>query len=593
MNAPRGLMGTAAFRRLVWALSLGVLLGGACRCPRFVVPDDDDDNWDAGIVPWDAGPVVRDGGTGDGGDAGALDGGGDGGLLDGGPGDAGDGGDAGDAGDAGWDAGIPSPWPAECMDCHGGHGNPAPPRDVNDGGMPYLRGVGAHRTHLKVTRYFRTIACGECHVVPATIDAPGHNDTPLPAELIWGPVANAAGVDSAFDGVTCNTYCHGPTLHGGTLTQPEWTVTYPQQTYCGSCHGVPPPSHSVDPANGCGSCHPFDRLTPLDAQRHVDGILDVEGGGACGSCHGIPPPTPGHQTHALGAPMIYNGLDTAVDADAGTYMFGCGYCHPLDVSNHFSGGLADVEFYNPAAPPDTWKARNPASAAYTPGSTQLLDDKSRPWTEGTCTNVSCHSGLQTSAPAVPAPGLDFPVTLHDGGTYYPVTYPAYDVTRTPFGKPARWGGTLSCQGCHDYPPRTDAPEAVGGAGSSHASRDPLGYENLHLYNHGNEPVPCRACHFDTVKEKGGWTRDAQDVTTLDDIAIADVTRHINGQPDVALNAAEVVTLFGKPFSLADAGYDPATQTCSNVACHLQQTVVKWGSPYRWDNQWECNVCHQY
>jgi predicted CxxxxCH...CXXCH cytochrome family protein len=29
-------------------------------------------------------------------------------------------------------------------------------------------------------------------------------------------------------------------------------------------------------------------------------------------------------------------------------------------------------------------------------------------------------------------------------------------------------------------------------------------------------------------------------------------------------------------SLTSAGYDPTTQTCSSVACHLQQVSVRWG-----------------
>jgi len=30
-----------------------------------------------------------------------------------------------------------------------------------------------------------------------------------------------------------------------------------------------------------------------------------------------------------------------------------------------------------------------------------------------------------------------------------------------------------------------------------------------------------------------------------------------------------------------------------VACHLNQTRVTWGSPYRWFNNNECDLCHRF
>jgi hypothetical protein len=40
--------------------------------------------------------------------------------------------------------------------------------------------------------------------------------------------------------------------------------------------------------------------------------------------------------------------------------------------------------------------------------------------------------------------------------------------------------------------------------------------------------------------------------------------------------------------LASATYDPATKTCSSVACHLLQTQVTWGAPHGWA---ACGECH--
>jgi predicted CxxxxCH...CXXCH cytochrome family protein len=41
--------------------------------------------------------------------------------------------------------------------------------------------------------------------------------------------------------------------------------------------------------------------------------------------------------------------------------------------------------------------------------------------------------------------------------------------------------------------------------------------------------------------------------------------------------------------LANASYDPATKTCTNVACHLYQTTVVWGTPHAGFSA--CAACH--
>jgi predicted CxxxxCH...CXXCH cytochrome family protein len=482
----------------------------------------------------------------------------------------------------------------DCTACHGSvaDNNPAPPRDVFQQVGRDLRTVGAHREHLTPNNLYRTVRCDECHVVPTVWDAPGHID-PSPAELTWGPIASARSTVSSWDGANCTTYCHGAKLRGGTLTTPAWTVTTPLQVYCGSCHGFPPSGHPASAATqGCTGCHPFNGFEPLDPQRHVDGILDVTGGG-CGSCHALPPNTAGHRTHAVGADPVYGGLGTAADQVAPTsYALGCGHCHPLDGSKHINGTL-EVELFDVTAPPGSWKAKSPSvvpnEARYVAGPNPQVDEKNMPFTDGTCSNVACHSGKSTLAPTVPVPGTDFTFTT------YPMVYPAYVVTRPDFYRSAVWGSTLTCAGCHDYPPKSTFPQNQAGAGDSHSFIDANGRGNLHMFNHAvvNDPIPCRACHYSTVHEVATFTRDAQDVATFADIAIVDVKKHVNGQADVAINPAEVVTMFGKPYPLNTMTYDATNKTCNNAACHLNQTSVKWGTPLRTSNVYECNSCHRY
>jgi hypothetical protein len=145
-----------------------------------------------------------------------------------------------------------------CDSCHGRAGDPAPPKDLQGNEFTTALGVGAHQAHLDVpSGIAAAIACGTCHVVPATTNAAGHIDTPLPAEVMQG-----LGWDRQAG--TCGTaWCHGP-------SRPVWTQS--GGAFCGSCHGVPPATPSHDPSMNlttCTSCHPAGFV------KHIDGVLDV------------------------------------------------------------------------------------------------------------------------------------------------------------------------------------------------------------------------------------------------------------------------------------------------------------------------------
>ncbi|HEX5062012.1 MAG TPA: CxxxxCH/CxxCH domain-containing protein [Kofleriaceae bacterium] len=140
------------------------------------------------------------------------------------------------------------------------------------------RESGSHKLHRSAA-----LTCAECHVVPASWDAPGHIvDDSAPAEVTFGALA-ATTLDPAdragpptFDGSRCsNVYCHGAVMPGGgTLTQPVWNAT--ATGACGSCHAAPPPSHA---RTDCATCHP-------SGAPHVDGIVNVGKTNDCSGCHG-------------------------------------------------------------------------------------------------------------------------------------------------------------------------------------------------------------------------------------------------------------------------------------------------------------------
>ncbi|MFZ5441822.1 MAG: CxxxxCH/CxxCH domain c-type cytochrome [Myxococcota bacterium] len=476
-----------------------------------------------------------------------------------------------------------------CNSCHGDATSPAPPRDTQGTTSTAARTVGAHRSHLGPSSWHAELTCDECHVVPSRFDDPGHLD-PSPAELFWGPTALARGATPTFNGATCSNYCHGQTMDGGTNRTPSWTRVDGTQAACGTCHGLPPaPPHPQNPQ--CSTCHPAVVNAArgfVDPSLHVNGHVEAQM--ACGSCHELPPPTGTHLLHVgTQGSRTYGSLSTAASVTSPTgYAFGCGNCHPMDAARHLSGGLADIELYNPAAPPGSLKARSPL-ATYTRGATVYTDDGGIPFTLGTCGNVYCHSGPAYATPnPVPRPGVDFSFAG------YPISYPAFRLDVSRAWRTVTWGAPRTgCDACHGFPLRSSEPGVHAGAGQSHSFLDGAGLESGHGFNHNDAPLTCRTCHHDTVLAANATSRTAG-VSQYQPVPITGWGQHVNGLPDVAFDTIDPVSSGGRAQSLAGATYSQTTSTCANVACHKAQTAVKNGHPFRPDQvNFECNACHQY
>lgn len=193
--------------------------------------------------------------------------------------------------------------PEYCTTCHGGLNNPAPPRDLNGNTAPIERGVGAHQRHLTgggtVSGY--TLACSECHVVPAGVYSPGHVDSPQPAELTFGGrlvLADTSDVPrppsyNVNDFKCSNTFCHGNwSLDSTTARFPEVYVSSKMlganhfvkwtggaaEVACGTCHGTPPTGHLPFQLSECGACH--DQIVNssgkiADKVKHMNGKINV------------------------------------------------------------------------------------------------------------------------------------------------------------------------------------------------------------------------------------------------------------------------------------------------------------------------------
>jgi predicted CxxxxCH...CXXCH cytochrome family protein len=253
---------------------------------------------------------------------------------------------------------------AACTRCHGDarNGNAAPPVSVLGATSTSVLGVGAHQQHLRDGAVRQAIACGECHIVPAAMDTPGHPGN-LAAPVTFGPLATTGGAAPIWDRgqATCaSTYCHGATLSaGGALQTPTWTKVDGTQSACGTCHGIPPPApHPAVPSGltGCAACHPAtvrpDGTIDVAGGKHIDGTVEV-GGTACTSCHGDATRAPASIAPAPPADTHGNTATTALGVGAHqTHLAGgairaalaCSDCHVVPTSTPHANGTVDMTF---------------------------------------------------------------------------------------------------------------------------------------------------------------------------------------------------------------------------------------------------------
>jgi predicted CxxxxCH...CXXCH cytochrome family protein len=208
-----------------------------------------------------------------------------------------------------------------CSGCHGDRsanvlpGDPrsAPPGDAQ--GRADSNAVGAHQNHVVAGVLGTAVACSECHVVPASLLAPGHLDNQV--TVTFGALAKKGGLAPSYDAATqtcSNVYCHGnfPNSRTSAPPAPAWRAGA-AAVACGSCHGTPPPApaHPVvdvvaqgcstrDPARPTLACHPGPGVSSpgfsfnpgtgtgtVDVAVHIDGnicLTDANGVKIPGFC---------------------------------------------------------------------------------------------------------------------------------------------------------------------------------------------------------------------------------------------------------------------------------------------------------------------
>lgn len=447
-------------------------------------------------------------------------------------------------------------------------------------------------------------------------------------------------VDSPADGDPADDLCQachqstkfyntGPSLDVHAQSwEPYSTVLYPE----------------TQPGGTCTDCH-----------THAQGFA---ADGPCNSCHRAPPDSASHLVHAGSAdpPTEYGSLEPRTNATS--YGLNCGHCHPLDPSKH-RNGFVEVELYDASAPYDVpsdplaegdRRAIKKASsgAHYTPGTNTFVDaDSGLEYSDGTCSEVYCHSEQLEAAPYVPDPVVvDFATFVWEAVDPFidPAlqnccnnttdTYADFDLTVTRQYRDVTWGAAplqaddpARCGLCHGYPPRNLGSDR--GVGDSHGFVDAQGWESGHNWNHGRFPIQCRRCHAEAVSDylpveanpyssansSYFWDEPAGDLLVYAAPMDIDSTVHVNGKKDVDLDLSDPTCDLGSPDPnlpytsnsvgvrcVLQATYDPATKSCADVECHsyaapipsssLHQDTVAWGAPFGPWGSVECDSCHQ-
>jgi len=528
----------------------------------------------------------------------------------------------------------------DCTSCHG-----MPPAYANS--SPKKNSHGKHN-----------YTCNRCHNVTTT-DGATIADRAKHVNKVYDVVPGAGIAFSysfaATGGGCSNVSCHSDGTNIATGIQTTNAKVWGAPAFsCNGCHGYPPgygngtpkanshtiPEHAQFRCNKCHYQTTNNGATITTPANHNNGTYTVtpavtglftysyaSNGGTCSavgchfdnadrqwgvplncaSCHEAPPQTPAHLKHFSGtlADAAYGDtrITSQMNPAATGYIFNCGNCHPMDLAKH-KNGVVDVELYNVNAPAGSPK-RLSTNAAYTPGADLFFDSRNFAYTKGTCSNIYCHSAATFTTTSDCAGTNDASQAACE-----PVILASLTVGRS-YQSPI-WEGTLpnDCSGCHENAPRLFAATNNGGAGSSHSWVDPIdeyetGHFNKWLFT--INPITCNFCHNDTVKAQSRYRYDETTwFTIFSTVPIASHAKHVNGRNDVAFDtmrsySSSYVNMYNQPrtmkFSLAGATYDSATKTCSNVSCHLAQTTVRWGTPYRPEKAWyesieyDCKKCH--
>ncbi len=306
---------------------------------------------------------------------------------------------------------------------------------------------------------------------------------------------------------------------------------------------------------------------------------------SCEECHEKLPSDRSHRAHSNVSGMIPAYGDTGYTgiyaANASSYGFNCGNCHPVDNGKH-KNGTVDVELTRIEG--KGLRALNSAHAGY--------DDQRK-----RCLGVYCHSS---------------------GGEDGKWTY-----IKSPGWNREEKGNT--CHECHDSPPvyKSSPQRPNGHFNAGRGSGHLLGIHWDSVKGHSKESfaydtatqMGCSTCHYDTVRNDID-TAFVDTVTglftcvrchELRDGEIFNYSLHVNGKVDIQFapvtvrskaqlmlpprgwvrkgNKGNIMSYDEASTPLHDIEYSFKDKSCTNVACHLGAEKVLW------HDEINCGDCH--
>ncbi len=396
--------------------------------------------------------------------------------------------------------------------------------------------------------------------------------------------ANSHNAHVVNKGYNC-TICHYDTTDTGTRIKSASVL-----------HVNGTPNVTIDPAYDGGSFNYDSGLQQCSSTLcHGSGASPSWGGsvgGGCSACHSFPPATGAHATHVEdSAPLTQAYGNTEAVSTGASYSFGCGNCHPTDVTLHQNGSVN--------------LSLDPADGGQLKSKHDPVVNVSQ--VEGvsvTCSSVYCHSDG------------------YDNGSGY-----GYQ------SSPEWYAGNISgnCNDCHNNSPTGSATHAkhVAGIHYNNIYSGSTGLStpgNLNTSSHGNATysttINCNICHNNTItvsyndQNTTCSTAGCHDVNPKGNAAIASKAFHINGTRDISFpsinikSKAQIRVLdttapelndnwsrvtgykvaggYDQSVATLNTGtmYDSANTTCSSVPCHNSNTAT-WG-----DNGVSCFYCHK-
>ncbi len=396
--------------------------------------------------------------------------------------------------------------------------------------------TGSHTKHLNSKIGADSIGCVNCHNATAASNT----------ALIPGTTKHLNGVkDVIFSGTgsyaagSCSTvYCHS-----------NGAATYSAPVWGGS-------------ALNCGSCHPLASLRGAHA-AHIGSLIPAYG-------------------------------DTANSSTAAEYRFGCGSCHPTDISSHLNGTI-DVTLV--ATADGSLRSKNDPTAII-----GGIGNSGSGITGTSGATVSCAASYCHSNGGVGA-ALAYVASPNWYGTYTGDRCAMCHANAPATGAHAKHGVSIHSGLVSDIDgnliPAAAAPGTVAGHGDT-AQATTIGCGTCHsatVTNSANDKgAACSSCH----------TAIAKGTPTLDK------TVHLNGSVNVSFKDVKIITKAqiapasfgtysaywtrsGSSYKVGTGSFDTARsslnqatfggdKSCANVVCH------NGGTP-KWSDKLHCVNCH--